>query len=84
MLLKQWHPPRSRARAFIDLMGNVGHNCQLGASLLSSALESLVSGLSNLQLVGLVHENGLVLRNWRMKVPSLSWWSHPICVAGFC
>ena len=55
-------------RAFIDRMGDVGHNCELGVSRLDTALESLMSKATNLQLVGLVHEGGMVLRNWRMEV----------------
>lgn len=54
-------------RAFIDRMGDVGHNCELGVSRLDTALESLMSKATNLQLVGLVHEGGMVLRNWRME-----------------
>ena len=54
-------------RAFIDRMGDTGHNCRVGVSQLSSALESLISRASNLELVGLVHEDGMVLRNWRME-----------------
>eukprot|EP00434_Breviolum_minutum_P029070 symbB.v1.2.025715.t1/scaffold2509.1/size77380/2 len=57
-------------RAFIDRMGDVGHNCELGVSRLDTALESLMSKATNLQLVGLVHEGGMVLRNWRMEVTS--------------
>lgn len=57
-------------RAFIDRMGDTGHNCRVGVSQLSSALESLISRASNLELVGLVHEDGMVLRNWRMEVKS--------------
>lgn len=57
------------ARAFFDRMGDTGHNCRLGATPLSTALESLISHASNLVLVGLVHEDGMVLRNWQMEAP---------------
>eukprot|EP00438_Fugacium_kawagutii_P020974 Skav222227 [mRNA] locus=scaffold2099:34635:41640:+ [translate_table: standard] len=53
--------------AFVDQMGDTGHNCRLGSSLISNALESMISKATGLRLVGLVHENGMVLRKWRME-----------------